>query len=177
MSSASPAARREGGFTLLEIMIALALFAVGAVCVLSTFAAAIALHLRRENDVRAARVLDEARGAAQDDWDAWQPSKRAPFPPPRKEQVYSRDSSITFTISYGPVQGQPLGLDGLPAGASASVKITTGGDRSRVREFQTFLVRSGPRPGELKQSMTFEMEKVQEKMKKNDPYGDKGSDR
>jgi len=172
-----PSGRREGGFTLLEIMIALALFAVGAVCVLSTFAAAIALHLKREGDVRAARVLEEARAMAQDDWDAWQPSKRNPFPPVRKGQPSARDPSVTFSVAYGPLQGQPAGIDGLPSGASATVVITTGGDAQRVREFQTFLVRSGPRAAELKESMTFEMEKRLEKMKKNDPYGDKDAER
>jgi prepilin-type N-terminal cleavage/methylation domain-containing protein len=175
MTDAAP--RRERGFTLLEIMIALALFAVGAVCVLSTFAAAIALHLKREGDVRAARVLEEARAMAQDDWDAWQPTKRSPFPPVRKGQPSTRDPSVTFSITYGPLQGQPAGIDGLPAGASASVVITAGGDSKRVREFQTFLVRSGPRAAELKESMSFEKEKRLEKMKKNDPYGSKDSER
>ena len=46
-------------------LIALAILAVGAVCVLSTFAAALALHMRRETDVRTARVMEEARIEAQ----------------------------------------------------------------------------------------------------------------
>jgi len=165
--------RREKGFTLLEIMIALALLAVGAVCVLSTFAAAIALHLRREGDVRAARVLEEAGRVAQDDWDTWQATKRAPYPPARKEQVYSRDDMVAFSITYESVPGQPKGLDELPAGALAVVKITTGGDVTRVREERLFLVRNGPRPGELKSSLTYEKEKQKDdaKPKKNDPYG------
>ena len=41
----------------------------------------------------------------------------------------------------------------------------------------TFLVRSGPRAAELKESMTFEREKRLEKMKPNDPYGSKDSER
>ena len=166
-------ARREKGFTLLEIMIALALLAVGAVCVLSTFAAAIALHLRREGDVRAARVLEEAGRVAQDDWDTWNATKRQPFPPPRKEQAYSRDDMVSFAITYESAPGQPKGLDELPAGALAVVKIITAGDQTRVREERLFLVRSGPRPGELKSSLTFENEKKEEKSKPktNNPYG------
>ena len=70
----------ERGFTLLEIMIALAILAVGVVCVLSTFAAAIALHLRRESDVRTARVLEEARVEAQEAWDAYKPPKSGTLP-------------------------------------------------------------------------------------------------
>jgi len=177
MSSAVPGGSRERGFTLLEIMIALALFAVGAVCVLSTFAAAIALHMKREGDVRAARVLEEARRVAQDDWDHYEPTKRNPFPPERKGQPYSRDAGITYSIVYGAVAGQPRGLDGLPSGASATVRVVTGGDATRYREFQTFLVRTSPRPADLKESLTFEQEKRLQKMKKNDPYGGGGKDR
>ena len=172
----SSGARVERGFTLLEIMIALALFAVGAVCVLSTFAAAIALHMRRESDVRSARVLEEARRVAQDDWDSYRPSKNAPVPPPRKGEPYSRDATVSYSIQYEAIAGQPKGLDDAPAGVGAVVKVDYG-HGTRPREFRAFLVRGGPRPGELKESFTWESEKRLQKMKKADPYGGKDPDK
>jgi hypothetical protein len=51
------------------------------------------------------------------------------------------------------------------------------GEGTRVREFRSFLVRTGPRPGELKGSMTFEMERKQDKIKANDPYGNSERER
>ncbi len=170
-----PGTRRHGpaaGFTLLEIMIALAIFAVGAICVLSTFAAALALHMRREADVRMARVMDEARNEAQNAWDSWTPTKERPLPPSIKDATYGRDLSIGYSISFQTVAGQPLGPDGLPGGIAAVVTVSRDGDppgRTKVMRF--FLLRSGFRAAEMKQSLTYDQERDADKA--ND--SDKGS--
>jgi prepilin-type N-terminal cleavage/methylation domain-containing protein len=162
--------RTERGFTLLEIMIALAILAVGAVCVLSTFAAAIALHLRRESDVRTARVLEEARVEAQEAWDAYKPPKPGTLPPPLKDLTYNRDPNFTYSVTFEPVDGQPVGADGRVGAVTALVRITREGEGNRAREARIFLARSGIRPEDLKGSLTWEYEKKKaEKMKESDP--------
>jgi prepilin-type N-terminal cleavage/methylation domain-containing protein len=165
-----PPARRQGGFTLLEIMIALAILAVGAVCVLSTFAAALALHMRRESDVRMARVMEESRTEAQAAWDAWSPSREAPLPPDLKDLAYSRDTSLSYSIIFAPVSGQPAGPAGVTGGVKAVVRVHREGDPAdKVRSMEFFLVRSGFSAAEKKGSVTYEMERAADKMKKTDP--------
>jgi prepilin-type N-terminal cleavage/methylation domain-containing protein len=165
-SPRDPRAGRQGGFTLLEIMIALAILAVGAVCVLSTFAAALALHMRRESDVRMARVMEESRTEAQAAWDAWSPTKASPLPPDLKEQVYSRDTALTYSVTFVPVSGQPAGPAGVTVGVKAVVKVLREGEppeRAKSREF--FLIRSGFSEAERKTSVSYEEEKKADKLK------------
>jgi hypothetical protein len=152
-------------------MIALAILAVGAVCVMSTFAAAIALHMRREDDIRSARVLEEARQEAQQAWDAWRPSGKQALPPPLENIAWGRDPNVAYSISFEAVPGQPLGLDGSPAGVNALVRVIREGQeaRPRAREMRIFVVRSGFRAEDMKGSYTFDREKEQQKMKSQDP--------
>jgi len=162
--------REDRGFTLLEIMIALAILAVGAVCVLSTFAAAIALHLRRESDVRTARVLEEARVEAQDVWDNHRPAKAGALPQPLKNISYNRDPNFSYSVTFEPVDGQPVGVDGRVGAVAAVVRIARDGEAGRGREARIFLARSGIRPEDLKGSFTHETEmKKAEEMKTADP--------
>jgi len=161
---------RQGGFTLLEIMIALAVLAVGAVCVLSTFAAAIALHMRREDDVRMARVIDEARTEAQALWNGWRSDRDHPLPPPLKEQPWSRDSSFLYSISFQLIEGQPRGLDGSANGAAALIQVSREGRADRPpKEMLVFLARTEFKDAEMKRSLTWEQEKKADEMRKNDP--------
>jgi len=172
MTDAAPGIRRgsQRGFTLLEIMIALAILAVGSVCVLSTFAAALALHLRREGDVRTARVMEEARHEAQTAWDAWTPTKARPFPPDMKDVAFSRDTSLYYSVSFQPVSGQPSGPEGTSVGVKAAIRVLRDGDPAgKARTMDFFLVRTGFRPSDKKESVTYEQEKKADKMKKNDP--------
>jgi prepilin-type N-terminal cleavage/methylation domain-containing protein len=161
---------REGGFTLLEIMVALAIFAVGAVCVLSTFAAALALHLRRESSVQGARVLEEARHEAQSAWDAWDGGKAAPLPPPLKALPFSRDPTLTYSVTFEAVPGQPQGPEGTSSGAMAVVRVERGTDEKvKALEQRLFLVRGRPTAREMKESVTFEREQKEEKERRSDP--------
>lgn len=165
-----PGGRRQGGFTLLEIMIALAILAVGAVCVLTTFAAALALHMKRESDVRMARVMEETRTEAQTAWDAWNPTKAFPFPPDLKEAAFSRDPALSYSIVFAPVSGQPAGPEGVTAGAKAIVRVRREGDPpDRVRTLEFLLVRSGFSAAERKTSVSYEQERKADKLKTNEP--------
>ena len=162
--------RRERGFTLLEIMIALAVLAVGAVCVLSTFAAALALHMRREADVRMARVMEESRTEAQVAWDAWTPTKSAPLPPDVKEAPWARDPSLLYSITFQPVSGQPAGPDGITGGAKAVVRVLReGAPAARAKTMEFFLVRGSFSAAERKTSVSWDQERKLNKMKKTDP--------
>ena len=175
MTDPVPAPGRCRGFTLLEIMIALAILAVGSICVLSTFAAAIALHMKREADVRGARVLEEARAEAQEAWDAWRPQPNKPLPPLMDNLFYSRDSHISYTIAFQPVSGQPKGLDGTASGVNALVTVSREGqDRRRDRTMKLFLTRSGFRPEDMKGSLTYEQEKEADRKKESDSSKKKG---
>lgn len=160
--------RPQSGFTLLEIMIALAILAVGAVCVLSTFAAAIALHMRREDDVRMSRVMEEARTEAQLAWNSWESSKGKPLPPPVRDQTYSRDPAVSYSITFELIEGQPVGLDGSANGAAALVEVRREG-RETPRNVRIFLSRSELRPADFRKSWTYDYEKKADEMKKNDP--------
>ena len=155
----------EKGFTLLEIMVALAILAVGSVCVLATFATAIALHMKREENVRLVRVMEEARNEAQAAWDLHRPTKDHAFPRPLKDIPYSRDPGLSFSITFGPVEGQPQGLDGTQSGVSALVKVMREGQKDRPREETIILTRTGFRMEEMKDSFTFEKEKQEHKTK------------
>jgi len=163
--------RGERGFTLLEIMIALAVLAVGAVCVLSTFAAAIALHLRREADVRTARVMEEASHQAQLTWNQFQPTKTRPIPEPMKDRSYSRDDSVLYTVEFEPVPGLPEAKPGSAGGVKATVVIREEGSRGAPRVETLFLSRTGFDPADLAGSVTLEEEKKADETRKNDPTG------
>ena len=166
--TALPPPRREGGFTLLEIMVALAILAVGSVCVLATFATALALHMEREEKGRTVRVLDEAIGEAQAAWDAHRPTKDRPFPPAIRNVPYSRDPALAFSVAFERVEGLPLGLDGAPSGVLARITVVREGRGDRPKEESMVLFRSGFRAEEMKDSLTFDQEKKDDK-KKYDP--------
>lgn len=153
------ARRRQGGFTLLEIMIALAVLAVGAVCVLSTFAAAIALHVRRENAVRQRLVVEEATVEAQAVFDAHIASKGRELPPPIDNRTFSRDDLTGWSVTFVPVDG----VDSRVA-VRARIDIVEEDSRGRKKERVewAFLDRAGVPAMELKTSESFEKEKKDE---------------
>jgi prepilin-type N-terminal cleavage/methylation domain-containing protein len=164
IESLSPVDRRgQRGFTLLEIMISLAVLAVGAMCVLSTFAAAIALHMRRENAARQRMVVEEAVVEAQSMFDAYVPGgKGKELPPAIPGRAYSRDDQVEWSVTF-------LQADGVDPRVAVRAKITIREEDSRgqmrEREEWAFLDRAGFPLSELKKSIGFEQEKKDQEQK------------
>ncbi len=147
---------RARGFTLLEVMIALAILAVGSICVLSAFGAAIALHIRREADVRVARALEEARLEAQDLFDRWLPSPREPVPPPLVDRSTARVPGVSYSVEFSL-------LPGVAATEAVRAKVVLQQEGGRDRTQNLLLGRSRLPAIELRTSRTVDEEKADEK--------------
>ena len=72
--------RRQGGFTLLEVLMATALMAVGAVSVMVVFATAAGYAAQRQGQQRLTQVLEEARNHARTAVNGFRPSADAKLP-------------------------------------------------------------------------------------------------
>ena len=66
---------RQNGFTLLEVMIAMSILAVGAASVLGIFVAAVQWHSQRVEDNRITQLYNFARQHAQNAFNAFDPNK------------------------------------------------------------------------------------------------------
>lgn len=76
---------RTGGFTLLEVLLATSILAVGTTSVLVVFATAAGMASQRQVNLRREQVVDEARHQAQAMVDAFRPGARpAAAPAPKK---------------------------------------------------------------------------------------------
>lgn len=76
---------RRGGFTLLEILLATSILAVGTTSVLVVFATAAGMASQRQVNLRREQVVDEARHHAQALVDAFRPStEKTAAPAPKK---------------------------------------------------------------------------------------------
>lgn len=71
--SSAARARKASGFTLLEVMVATSILAVGTVSVLAVFASAVGFANRRQSQAELAQVLEEARSEARSLVDAFRP--------------------------------------------------------------------------------------------------------
>jgi prepilin-type N-terminal cleavage/methylation domain-containing protein len=76
--------RTSPGFTLLEVLLATAIMAVGTTSVLVVIATAAGMASQRQVNARREQVLDEARHDAQAMVDAFRPGKPAPVAPVAK---------------------------------------------------------------------------------------------
>ncbi len=70
----------SGGFTLLEVLLATSLLAVGAVSVLVVLASAAGFAAQRQGQQRLTQVLEEARNDARAIANSFRPTKDAPLP-------------------------------------------------------------------------------------------------
>ena len=99
------------GFTLLEILIAMTILALGGVMVISLFAAAVAMQYDSVVDRHKAEILSEVVAETQRVMNAYEPEEGKPVPPPierRAAPQYARDFeySVTFTAAPDVPEGE-----------------------------------------------------------------------
>ena len=94
--------RARSGFTLLEVMIAMSILALGATSILSVFVAAVSFQTQRVEDNRLTEMRNFARHHAQIVWNNWDPTsagdkKKGDKPIPEKIVVDLTDAEKTST--------------------------------------------------------------------------------
>lgn len=70
--------RREKGFTLLEVMIAMSILAVGATSILSVFVAAISFHTKRVEENRITEIYNHVKQHAEIAFETFDPTRLKP---------------------------------------------------------------------------------------------------
>lgn len=108
----------DGGFTLLEILIAMTILALGGVLVISLFAAAVAMQYDSVVDRQKADILNEIVVETQQVLNAYEPEEGKPVPPPiekRPAPQHGRDFEYEVTFDQAPHA---------PAGEGAIARIT-----------------------------------------------------
>jgi Tfp pilus assembly protein PilV len=118
MRTTNPARTGEGGFTLLEILIAMTILMMGGVLIISLFAAAVAMQYDSVVDRQKAEILNEIVAETQVVFNAYDPKPDAPVPPPiekRDAPQHGRDFQYSVTFETAPH---------VPSGEGATATIT-----------------------------------------------------
>ena len=118
MRSDRPSDPRDGGFTLLEILIAMTILMMGGVLIISLFAAAVAMQYDSVVDRQKAEILNEVVAETQVVFNAYDPKPDAPVPPPIEKKdapQHGRDFQYEVKFETAPH---------VPAGEGATATIT-----------------------------------------------------
>jgi prepilin-type N-terminal cleavage/methylation domain-containing protein len=148
--------RESGGFTLLEVLLATSLLAVGAVSVLVVLASAAGFAARRQTQQRLTQVLDEARNDARAIANAFRPSKDEPLPGGDDATFDAKASALyggyEYQLSFGHVDST------VPeAGYRVRVEVTYGDEQSHT---ENLIVGADAVPDEeFAKSITYEAER------------------
>jgi len=165
--------RTSPGFTLLEVLLATAIMAVGTTSVLVVIATAAGMASQRQVNVRREQVLDEARHDAQAMVDAFRPGKLAPVAPVEKgkksakvdtgvkltpDKVEGKQSTrfngFTYDISFSPQDRQ------VPEkGFDVAIVVHYGGGELSATA-QTTMISTTIADDEFTTSSTFEAERL-----------------
>lgn len=145
----------EDGFTLLEILLAMIILAVGGVSVISLFAAAVKLQYNSVMDQRKAMILGDVVAEAQFALDRYEPDAEGKKLLPaeirdREAPYYSRD--FTYGVKFLPAGSFPPS-----EGAIAEITLSY---RGRPQEpVRRILQRTVFAKKDLKESVSFEADR------------------
>ena len=128
-----PGRGKSGGFTLLEVLLATSLMAVGAVSVLVVLASAAGFASRRQSQQRLTQVLDEARNDSRAIANAFRPTKDDPLPGGEDATFDPKSSALyggyQYQLSFGHVDSA------VPeAGYRVGVLVTYGDEQSHTEK-------------------------------------------
>ncbi len=146
----------KGGFTLLEVLMATSLLAVGAVSVLVVLATAAGYAGQRQSQQRLTQVLEEARNQARSMVNAFRPSADDELPgkddEPNDETQSALYPGFTYQLAFAAID-----KDVPEAGFNVSVVVRYG-DGIEVEE--SLVVGSDAVPdSEFTRSVTYELER------------------
>jgi prepilin-type N-terminal cleavage/methylation domain-containing protein len=146
----------EGGFTLLEVMMATSLLAVGAVSVLIVLATAAGYAGQRQTQQRLTQVLEEARNDARTRVNAFRPSDDAKTPGGDDAKVEPKSSSLYSGFQYE-LAFAAVNAEVPEAGFEVTVTVTFGDQQSHA---EVLIVGSDAvAMEEFESSTTFELER------------------
>jgi prepilin-type N-terminal cleavage/methylation domain-containing protein len=147
---------QSGGFTLLEVLMATSLLAVGAVSVLVVLATAAGYASQRQSQQRLTQVLEEARNSARTMVNSFVPSEDDKLPgkddEPNEEQQSMLYPGFTYQLTFAPVD-----KDVPEAGFEVGVTVRFGDGQERT---EVLVVGSDAVPDEeFSRSETYELER------------------
>lgn len=145
------------GFTLLEVMVAVMLLAVGSVSVLAMLGGAIRSANARQAQQRLAQVLEEARFDAQTRVNAFQATDGKKIPGNDQGIVERRQSDVFAGYSYE-LKFTPVNVELLESGFEARISVKWGGDAEEYVDYAIVQADTIP-PAEFAASTTFELER------------------
>ncbi len=148
--------RRQKGFTLLEVLMATALLAVGSVSVMVVMATAIGFASQRQAGQRLTQVLEEARYDAQAAINEFNPTKGSPAPGDQDGAVAVKQSAIYTGYTYG-LTFVPVDKEVLEAGYQVDITVEFGDGLTRNET--VFLGADVIPDSEFTSSITFEAER------------------
>jgi prepilin-type N-terminal cleavage/methylation domain-containing protein len=145
--------KKERGFTLLEILLAMIILAVGGVSVISLFAAGVSLQYDSAINQRRALILADVVADAQQTLDAYAPTDKKPLPPDiakRAAPQFPRDFEVAVTF-------REVGI--CPPGEGAEARISLFYKGRELPAVRRVLQRTVFTEKELEGSLSYEEEK------------------